>query len=1309
MARGVRASSSTAPSLAVTELPRVSFQKIDDDLTLPTTGVDDRQARSYGYNDFSDFERPEHYIRHVEPLEAELARQVEYDMDEQDKEWLDNLNAERRKEQMDKISYETFEIIMDRLEKEWFDLTKNMPKADFAMPSEDSTCAICDDSEGENSNAIVFCDGCNLAVHQDCYGVPYIPEGQWLCRKCTVSPENPVTCILCPNEGGAFKQTVNGEWVHLLCAIWVPETRVANEVFMEPVIGVDKISKQRWKLKCSICDIREGACIQCAKTSCFLAFHTTCARNEKLLLPMKSTQAESVTLTCYCDKHLPKEQQEAREAALAAEADEDDEDEKNHSSKGSKSARAYAKTYKPGPPLVPAIIVDRITQYISKINLRKRTDFLLMVCKYWSLKREARRGAPLLKRLHLEPWTAAAAAAGNGKLKSEEERGLKLGQLRQLEQDLEKLRELSALTWKRESRKLQQMEIIQDVLTQTVYPHEPRLRLAFERITGYDKHDYFKNPVNKVDVPDYFDVITQPMCWSMIDAKLDRHEYWDIKDFRNDIELVLVNATTYNKAGSPFYKIAQKILNSAMPILQELEHAYTKQALSTLGEPLVKTIESTVKMEMENTPISPSTSPIGNLEPPLELVELLLSLEAIRAESSLVLSVDPISSLINIELPVLKPPPPPQTRKAPNKGPKAPKLKRQRPDRSEEYKRYKAKKAEERAHRAEVEAAMAAAGLADERLVIRTRRSRAAAAMASTVGASVESTLSMSRGEGAEGEVYTAMTGEEEGLSNADLPYSSFAGPSRSRLPVETPSVPEFRDHVDNQASFKLFNSGWILPSDQKRRTRAPTVPPPVPAPHPASAFVSVQDPSSLPPPRKKLRLDRGTSKLSVFSTAEEDNQTLNSRSGSAFFNPGQTSSAPHSTRSDTAGLRALSQAAAAVSDEDNGHKTNIYDTPSVPLIVSAPGENPTDAQSTGVTAVDTILTPVITATTNTYVAEPTIEPSGLPRIGEIIRGANGKVIIEELDSPVTRREKHMRRKAERDKLRYASGLEQVATTFASSSLASASTSEPILNLDVGPFSTSGSFPLNYSLETDTENQQKLESSKRESYTNALPGKGKERMEIESELSSLSEGGEEDAAVITTRKLTPHPPPPVPPVLASKMTGTKSHRSAAARSPVASAPSAVSATIPPISSTSKKASEVESLAKVSEFEPDQQLEGGTLVWAKADTFPWWPAVVVGIDEPAVPPAAKKMYMSMKKKNKNLTLHFVRFYDKQHSWQCLGIEKLLPLGDDDELDADLVANQSKRQKWKNAKLKSECREAFRMAKQDIDTQSEDIIP
>ncbi|KAJ3831354.1 hypothetical protein F5878DRAFT_636312 [Lentinula raphanica] len=45
------------------------------------------------------------------------------------------------------------------------------------------------------------------------------------------------------------------------------------------------------------------------------------------------------------------------------------------------------------------------------------------------------------------------------------------------------------------------------------------LRLAFERIFGYDEIDFFKNFVSKAGVPDYFDVITRPMHWSLIDAK----------------------------------------------------------------------------------------------------------------------------------------------------------------------------------------------------------------------------------------------------------------------------------------------------------------------------------------------------------------------------------------------------------------------------------------------------------------------------------------------------------------------------------------------------------------------------------------------------------------------------------------------------------------------------------------------------------------------------------------------------------------------------------------------------------------------
>lgn len=148
--------------------------------------------------------KPTGYIRFIEKSPEELDGEVEYDVDEEDTTWLDIMNDKRSETSLQSISVETLELLIDRLEKESYFQAASNGQA-VSIIDEDAICCICMDGECQNTNVILFCDMCNLAVHQDCYGVPYIPENQWLCRQCLQSPSKPVECKLCPNSGGAFK------------------------------------------------------------------------------------------------------------------------------------------------------------------------------------------------------------------------------------------------------------------------------------------------------------------------------------------------------------------------------------------------------------------------------------------------------------------------------------------------------------------------------------------------------------------------------------------------------------------------------------------------------------------------------------------------------------------------------------------------------------------------------------------------------------------------------------------------------------------------------------------------------------------------------------------------------------------------------------------------------------------------------------------------------------------------------------------------------------------------------------------------
>lgn len=255
---------------------------------------------------------PAAYYCYVEKSLEEQDSVAEYDMDEEDLAWLEMVNQKRVSDGHASVPPDTFELLIDRLERESILESRSQALSHSAV-DEDAFCCVCLDDECLNSNVILFCDICNLAVHQECYGVPYVPEGQWLCRCCLQSPSRPVDCVLCPNRGGAFKQTSDGRWAHVVCAIWIPEVCFANTVFLEPVEGVKNIPTARWKLTCYLCKQKgRGASIQCHKANCYRAFHVTCAQKAGLFMkidPVRETSVNGTTFsvkkTAFCEHHSP--------------------------------------------------------------------------------------------------------------------------------------------------------------------------------------------------------------------------------------------------------------------------------------------------------------------------------------------------------------------------------------------------------------------------------------------------------------------------------------------------------------------------------------------------------------------------------------------------------------------------------------------------------------------------------------------------------------------------------------------------------------------------------------------------------------------------------------------------------------------------------------------------------------------------------------------------------------------------------------------------------------------------------------------
>lgn len=498
---------------------------------------------------------------------------VEYDMDEQDNVFLQDFNRRRMKKyNANAISNQIFECIMTLFELEWFNIESKMPPknkitvtGEISDSTDDQKCLICDESDCDNSNAIVFCDGCDIAVHQDCYGVPFIPEGQWHCRQCAISRRRKASCIFCPNKSGAFKQTDTQHWAHVLCALWIPEAWFSNHVYMEPICGLDRIPKGRWKLNCYICKQKVGACIQCVNKSCFQAFHPTCARKARLCMRMlggiQGALNNPGSLLSYCDKHTPDDYEEDvttnvinaqrhyDEIRRASKAEGQTAMDRPTIIKENRIIRRKSKGTKPwrteqGTPALPVVATNKIIDRVDQLfKLDKIPELVYELSRYWVLKRQWKRGAALTKRLQL------ALEMQPSHPNSVEETREKLDYYEGLLDNLKVVQELTGLIREREVIKYNLAQTQKEIIDLVNFPIQHLIFALWTKLLSVSHKSLDLEIITKVE------------------EKVRNRQYKKISDFENDLFGYLDSVTSTYPRGSVEYREAVRIHRTLAPAI----------------------------------------------------------------------------------------------------------------------------------------------------------------------------------------------------------------------------------------------------------------------------------------------------------------------------------------------------------------------------------------------------------------------------------------------------------------------------------------------------------------------------------------------------------------------------------------------------------------------------------------------------------------------------------------------------------------------------------------------------------------------
>ncbi|KAG5284452.1 hypothetical protein AALO_G00026880 [Alosa alosa] len=358
-----------------------------------------------------------------------------YDLDDLDVAWLELVNTEFRELALPELDELSMERVLEELESQCQEKMQQAIETEEGLGieyDEDVVCDVCRSPEGEDGNEMVFCDKCNICVHQACYGILKVPQGNWLCRTCALGVQP--KCLLCPKRGGALKPTRSGtKWVHVSCALWIPEVSIGCPEKMEPITKVSHIPASRWALSCSLCREHTGTCIQCSMPSCIVAFHVTCAFDHGLEMHTILAENDEVRFKSYCLEHSYNTGATSADPRSEHRPDMPTQDRQKASQRKQKLQELEDEFYR---LVEPRAVADKLGLPDAHV------DFLY---QFWKLRRKANFNQPLV--------VAKRDEVDNLAQQEQDVLYRRLKLFTHLRQDLERVRNLCYMVTRREKMK----------------------------------------------------------------------------------------------------------------------------------------------------------------------------------------------------------------------------------------------------------------------------------------------------------------------------------------------------------------------------------------------------------------------------------------------------------------------------------------------------------------------------------------------------------------------------------------------------------------------------------------------------------------------------------------------------------------------------------------------------------------------------------------------------------------------------------------------------------------------------------------